>query len=603
MKKLFTLGSMLLLLMVYDVMAQGYSQMQIKLGRPLFSMGNIDSLTAEVSYVDTTDLVSDDTYGGNWEGLYIFIDGRGEFGYLPYIITGDGGNNAFSFSMPNGGTLEPQRSVTVASADTNAYLLSLREDVLATAGGLIYSDRATNNEGRVKSFGVQANGVVPIGDGTGAPTLATLTATANETQITNGAGSITIGLPDSVTISGKLTTNSVAVVGTGGAGYITLVAQASNPTAPAAGTLLFHSATTQGFTRMEQDNEATTNTIYGRDNVYIAKNTSGSGIGKGKVVYVTGSTGNVPNIALARANSATTMPSVGTVLDSIPNNNFGQVMLSGVISSINTSSFTAGDQVWVSTATAGALQNTRPGYADGVVQRIGSVLVSGVGNGSILVVTAPFIGGVESGTTSSTYSFAGAVTASAGTVTLGVLAGAIDAGGATSLEAPNGAADVALSVAGQLHLNTTDEQLSFHSAADGEISGEVAIPLIYTKSWSFDPDAVCDGAVDRLFLTWILDEAPEGIIIDEWKISFEADPTTELDADLVYADAMIGVANPVVVDALDTTNGTATEDTDANINGGAAIPNGKVLYIAINTPYTESNHQIMFQVWYHFEED
>lgn len=168
---------------------------------------------------------------------------------------------------------------------------------------------------------------------------------------------------------------------------------------------------------------------------------------------------------------------------------------------------------------------------------------------------------------------------------------------------PNAAADAALANAGEIHLNTIDEQISVHSAADGEISGEVALPLVQTKAWTFDPKAVSDGAVDRLFLMWIQDDAPEGIIIDEWKISFEADPTTEAVLDLKYADAMIGVANPIVVDSLNTTAGTATEDTDANINSGNAIPNGKVLYLEFGTAYSEANHQIMFQIWYHVEED
>lgn len=193
------------------------------------------------------------------------------------------------------------------------------------------------------------------------------------------------------------------------------------------------------------------------------------------------------------------------------------------------------------------------------------------------------------------------VTNGAGSITLSLPA-SIDLGGKT-LEIPNGTADVALAAAGQIDLNETDEQLSVHSGSNGEISGEVAIPLIYTKSWSFDPDAVCDGAVDRLFLMYVGDEAPEGIIIDEWKVSFEADPTTEADLDLKYADAVIGVANAALVDVLDTTTGASSEDTDANINSGSAIPNGKVLYLEFGTAYTESNHQIIFQVWYHFLEN
>ena len=182
------------------------------------------------------------------------------------------------------------------------------------------------------------------------------------------------------------------------------------------------------------------------------------------------------------------------------------------------------------------------------------------------------------------------------------LPASIDLGGKT-LEIPNGAADVALAAAGQLHLNTTDEQLSFHSAADGEISGEAALSLIQHRVVTFDPDAVCDGAVDRLFLMTIGDDAPEGIIITEWKLSFEADPTTEADIDLKYADAFIGVANAAVVDVCDTTNGASSEDTNANINSGNAIANGKVLYLEFGTAYTETTHQIIFEWWYYAEED
>jgi hypothetical protein len=179
-------------------------------------------------------------------------------------------------------------------------------------------------------------------------------------------------------------------------------------------------------------------------------------------------------------------------------------------------------------------------------------------------------------------------------------AGDAEAGGATKIT--NGNADATLANAGEMHLNTTDEQLSFHSAADGEISGEASLSLIQHRAWVFDPDAVCDGAIDRLFLMTIGDQAPEGIIIDEWKLSFEADPTTEVDLDLKYADAFIGVAGATVIDALDTTNGVSSEDTDANINGGAAIANGKVIYLEFGTAYTETGHQIIFELWYHMPE-
>lgn len=216
-----------------------------------------------------------------------------------------------------------------------------------------------------------------------------------------------------------LSAQSASITGTGGMGYLDFAAQSSTPTAPAAGTARFHAETTQGFTRFNQDNEATTSSVLGRDNVFIARNTSGGTISKGQVVYVTGSTGNVPNIGLARSNATTTVPAVGIALDAITNSSFGQVMKTGLISSINTSSYTAGDSLWVSTSSAGALQNTRPAYPN-FVQRVGTVLVSGVGNGSILVVTSPFIGGMDSGTNAASFtatSFVGALTGNASTAT------------------------------------------------------------------------------------------------------------------------------------------------------------------------------------------
>lgn len=191
-------------------------------------------------------------------------------------------------------------------------------------------------------------------------------------------------------------------------GYADFWSQATNPPAPPAGVVRFHSSTTHGFTRFEQDNEAPTNIVLGRDNVFIARNTTAAIITHGSPVYVTGATGDVPNIGLAKADALATLPAIGIALDNIGINAFGQVMKLGVHTNHDTSAFSTGDQVWVSAATAGALVNVRPAYPN-FVQRIGSVLVSGVGNGSLLIATAPFIGTQESGTNSATWVAAGTI--------------------------------------------------------------------------------------------------------------------------------------------------------------------------------------------------
>jgi hypothetical protein len=70
-----------------------------------------------------------------------------------------------------------------------------------TAGGILCG----NGTSAFTALGVAANGQIPIGDGTTAPTLATISGTANEVDIANGAGTITVGLPNNVTVAGNLT--------------------------------------------------------------------------------------------------------------------------------------------------------------------------------------------------------------------------------------------------------------------------------------------------------------------------------------------------------------------------------------------------------------
>ena len=99
-----------------------------------------------------------------------------------------------------------------------------------TDGGILLGSGTS----AITALGVAANGQIPIGDGAGDPVLATLTGTSNEVDITNGSGSITVGLPASVTVTTALTvsgtgassldvggginagTGNVALVGTDG---------------------------------------------------------------------------------------------------------------------------------------------------------------------------------------------------------------------------------------------------------------------------------------------------------------------------------------------------------------------------------------------------
>ena len=93
----------------------------------------------------------------------------------------------------------------------------------------------------------------------------------------------------------------------------------------------------------------------------IVRNSTGSTLTKGQVVYLSGATGNRPNAVLAQANSeATSSKTIGIVVANIANNSDGNVAVSGTLHDLATNSFADGDAVWLSATTAGAITATPP---------------------------------------------------------------------------------------------------------------------------------------------------------------------------------------------------------------------------------------------------
>lgn len=89
---------------------------------------------------------------------------------------------------------------------------------------------------------------------------------------------------------------------------------------------------------------------------FQAKNTTGSTLAKGTVVYVSGGAGANPYIAPALATSdSTSATTVGLLESTTVNNGFGLVVESGTISGIDTSSAVDGDPVWLSGTVAGGM--------------------------------------------------------------------------------------------------------------------------------------------------------------------------------------------------------------------------------------------------------
>lgn len=106
----------------------------------------------------------------------------------------------------------------------------------------------------------------------------------------------------------------------------------------------------------------------GREMWIRVRNNSGSTIANGKVVYLSGATGQTPTIALARANALATSRVIGVATHDIENNSFGYVTTVGEVKGLNTSAYTDGVMLFLSASTAGELTTTAPTAPNRAIQ-------------------------------------------------------------------------------------------------------------------------------------------------------------------------------------------------------------------------------------------
>jgi len=169
--------------------------------------------------------------------------------------------------------------------------------------------------------------------------------------------------------------------------------------------------------------------------------------------------------------------------------------------------------------------------------------------------------------------------------------GVYDFGGATTFEIPNTAGNVTLAVIGQVAVDSTNKQLAVYDGV------EKAIPLVHSMQLHGDLAGIWD--IDAEWQLLDMDRGtgvfPNGIVITSWYVDCSvADPTTELNANLYYCDALANGAfpgaNPVLVDVLDTTTGNAScVDMSGSDLGSGVIPTAKILYVLIDADPTDAN--------------
>lgn len=124
----------------------------------------------------------------------------------------------------------------------------------------------------------------------------------------------------------------------------------------------------------------------GQDQFYYVKNSTGSSIPKGTAVGFAGTDGGSGHLLIKPFRANGVEPSsyfMGVTAETIANGAFGQVMAFGKLKGVNTSAFTDGDILYVSTATAGAFQTTVPTAPNNIIQV--AAVVSAANNGTISV--------------------------------------------------------------------------------------------------------------------------------------------------------------------------------------------------------------------------
>jgi len=118
------------------------------------------------------------------------------------------------------------------------------------------------------------------------------------------------------------------------------------------------------------------------------KNVSGGTLAKGTPVYATGvSTSDVQHVDACDASDPAKMPCVGVLATALNNDEEGRAIIAGKIAGVDTSTFVAGDQIFI--AVGGGYANVAPTGEGNIIQFLGTVTLSDASGGGIVSIDAP----------------------------------------------------------------------------------------------------------------------------------------------------------------------------------------------------------------------
>jgi len=278
------------------------------------------------------------------------------------------------------------------NAVSSSYILNAVSASFATSA----------SNARTASFAVNATNAQFADLSTQAQTLEWTSATANanyplslvnnafaysehyvDTNLVFNPSSNVLTLTGSLRVSGSITGS---ILGT--ASFATNALSASHALTASYTPNAITSLTSDGYTEVSFYNgNGTLNStleINPRVVLELVKNKETTTLAKGTPVYVSGSTGNAANVYRADAGSAATMPAAYVLNESLAADAEGLAILNGYIDGVNTSTFQAGQAVYV--AVGGGYTNVKP-TGSALIQKLGNVINSGV-NGSGVITGA-----------------------------------------------------------------------------------------------------------------------------------------------------------------------------------------------------------------------
>lgn len=301
-------------------------------------------------------------------------------------------------------------SVTIAITSTSIYVgkIVIQE---GTANGTAYprdwgtavvSATSTDHSG-LSNLSWTSSGHVGTAsniagfDGTGIASLYTLSGTGTVLALTNSPAFVTPNIGDATgNISGNAGTVTNGLYTNTGLLLDQTTPQSIINGKPTVQGFLFNTNPTVGafaegklyydyvYKTLACNIDTDVNLQIGQETMVRAVNNTGSNMLNGQAVYLSGASGVFPTIALGKADALATSYVVGVLTQNINTGTEGFATVRGVVHDVDTSAWNAGDNLYLSDATAGALTNVEP-TPPSISIRVGRVIVKDATVGSIYV--------------------------------------------------------------------------------------------------------------------------------------------------------------------------------------------------------------------------